>query len=220
MKAKLRSSFVSVALPDGFSTGGSQMWSDHKIIRRCGCGPIAAYDLLLYLERKHGISNSIPGSRQEYCRELEKLQRKYFPLFYPTGINGLLLVAGINRLFRVRRLPYHAVWAVSGKKLFERAAEMLQQDIPVILAVGPNFPLVWKRKGLNFYQKRYDGRFFRTTSVKSHYVTILEITDDWMKISSWGRSYYMRISEFKDYVNCYSNYIVSNIVFIIQKGTG
>ena len=81
------------------------MWSDHKVVRRCGCGPGAAYDLLLYLEKKHGKDFSFPLTRQEYIRGLEKLQRRYFPLLYPRGINGLLLTFGLNRMFLERRLP-------------------------------------------------------------------------------------------------------------------
>lgn len=217
MKAKLRSQYISVLLADGSSVGGSQMWSDHKVVRRCGCGPVAAYDLLLYLEQKHGRKDSFPSTRQEYCRSMERLQRKYFPLFYPTGINGFLLTIGLNRLFHDRLLPYRAVWAVSGRKLFLRMADMLRNDIPVILSVGPNFPLFWQKNTLSFYKMNPDGQFSIMTNVTGHYVTVLEMTEEWIKIASWGRSYYIRISEYKDYVNRNSNSFISNIVLISQK---
>ena len=124
------------------------MWSDHKVVRRCGCGPVAAYDLLLYLEKKeHGKDLSFPLTRQEYIRGLEKLQRRYFPLLYPRGINGLLLTFGLNRMFLERRLPYVAVWAASGRKLFARMADMLRHDIPVVLSV---FLLSGRKTGWSF----------------------------------------------------------------------
>ena len=175
------------------------MWSDHKVVRRCGCGPVAAYDLLLYLEKKHGKDFSFPLTRQEYIRGLEKLQRRYFPLLYPRGINGLLLTFGLNRMFLERRLPYVAVWAASGRKLFARMADMLRHDIPVVLSVGPNFPLVWQKNRLVFYRLASDGRFLPAADV------------------SWGRSYYIRIDEYEDYVNRYSNFLFSNLVLIRQK---
>lgn len=219
MKAKLRRPYVTIALSDGFSTGGSQMWSKRKVVRRCGCGPVAAFDLLLYLQEKHGMGFPFPASREEYCREMEKMQRKYFPLLYPTGVNGLLLTIGLNRMLHDYGLPYRAFWAVSKKKLFERVTAMLLSDIPVILSVGPNFPSVWNNNTLGFYQMRRDGRFILTANVKAHYVTVLEITDEWIKISSWGRCYYIRIIDFKNYVNRYSNTVVSNIVLISEKRT-
>jgi hypothetical protein len=217
--AKLHSPYVSIASQGSSSVGGSQMWSDHKIVRRCGCGPVAAYDLLLYLGRKHGSIFAFPASRQEYCRELEKLQRRYFPLIYPKGVNGILLTLGLNRMFHDRRLPYYAVWAVSGEKLFDRMADMLQNDIPVILSVGPNFPLFWQKNKLMFYRLSSDGCYLPGADVKSHYVTALEMTDEWVKIASWGRCYYIRISEYKNYVNRNSNFVISNLVLIKEKGT-
>lgn len=153
----------------------------------------------------------------EYCREMEKLQRRYFPLIYPKGINGLLLTLGLNRLFHDRRLPYDALWAVSGKKLFDRMADMLRNDIPVIFSVGPNFPLLWQKNRLVFYRRSPDGRYLPDANVMGHYVTALEMTDEWIKIASWGRCYYIRISEYKDYVNHYSNYVISNLALIRKK---
>ena len=214
MKAKLRSPYVSIALPDGDSTGGSQMWSDRFAVKRCGCGAVAAYDLVLYLENRDGLTFAYPGSRQEYCRELDKIQKKYFPVLYPNGINGLTLAAGLNRMLHDRHLPYHAFWGVSGKKIFHRIAGMLEKDIPVILAIGPNFPYVWHKNKLKLYQKNGAGKFVRTATVKGHYVTVLELEEDWIRISSWGRSYYLRLSEFSDYVNFHSNYLISNIICV------
>ena len=43
------------------------------------------------------------------------------------------------------------------------------------------------------------------------------MTDEWVKIASWGRSYYIRIDEYDDYVNRYSNFLFSNLVLIRQK---
>ena len=195
------------------------MWSDRKVLKRCGCGPVAAYDLLLYLERKHGMRYSDAGSKQEYCRELTKLQHRYFPLIYPKGINGVLLTLGLNRAFHDRHLPYRAVWAVSGKKLFSRMADMLQNDIPVILAIGPNFPMIWQKKKLVLYRKTPDGRYQPSTDVMGHYVTALKLDDEYVKISSWGRSYYIRISEYQDYVNQNSNFVISNLVLVRHTKT-
>ena len=49
----LKHPYISVALSSGESFGGGQQFSKDAMIRRCGCGVIAAADALLYLSRWH-----------------------------------------------------------------------------------------------------------------------------------------------------------------------
>ena len=218
MSAQLQRPYLSVYLPRGQSVGGSQMWSENRVVRKCGCGPVAAFDLVQYLSaRQAGLPSPSFPSREEYCREMERVQRRYFPLLYPSGINGILLVAGLNRLLRREALPYRARWAVAGSRLPERVERMLSQDVPVILAVGPNFPLVWQKQGLNFYRRDARGALRAASKVHGHYVTVLAVHDAWMTISSWGTQYEISLPEYRDYVKRHSSQVFSNIVLIEQK---
>ena len=60
-------------------------------------------------------------------------------------------------LMREQHLPYRAYWAVSGSKFWDRIASLLEQDIPAIFSVGPNFPAVWQKHSLTLYSRRADS---------------------------------------------------------------
>lgn len=206
----LKRSFPRVRKDDRISYGGNQMWAQKALIRDVGCGPVAAMDLLRYL----GGECQTPLPLAEYNRELEELCRRYFPLIPYSGINGITLAIGVNRLFRLRKLPFHAVWAFSGDRLWDRAAEMLSQDLPVILSIGPNFPLVWRKDRLPFYVRRHDGSMIPVSSAKSHYVSVTGLDEDWARISSWGREFYLSQREYDDFVRKHSTSLFSNILYI------
>lgn len=219
MDQKLQHPYPAVHTSQGFSVGGSQMWSENPIIRKCGCGPVAAYDLFSYLKRYHSAQPFYPArTTAEYCASIERIQKRYFPLLYPSGINGYLLALGINRLFHDSRLPWRAKWVSSGKKMFDRVSKMLSDDIPVILSVGPNFPFFWGGRTLPFYERNRIGALRRAAAVSGHYVTVLAINDEYMTVSSWGKLYEIRLDEYKAYVKSHSNPLFSNIVFIKKKG--
>ena len=216
---KLQHSYPAVLTSVGLSVGGSQMWSDNRIIQKCGCGPVAAFDLCCYLEnREYGRSFQPILSKAEYSRSLEQIQKKYFPLLYPSGINGVLLASGLNRLFRDRFLPWHARWVSSGRMLFDRVQSMLAQDIPVILSVGPNFPFFWQKHALPFYLRNRRGELQQVTSVCGHYVTVIAINSSTMTISSWGHQYEIKLEEYRAFVRKHSNNLFSNIILIEKKG--
>lgn len=204
----LKRPYISIMTEHGPSYGGSQMWSSNQVMRKCGCGIVAAQDTVLYLTK------SPPRSLNDYCRELDYLRHHYFPLLYPSGINGIMLVIGINKLLRRLSLPYHASWAMAGEKLFLRVHEMLRDDCPVILSIGPNFPFLWQRNALALYCKISGGHFKKTTQTFGHYVVVTGIDDKWLQISSWGRCYYLNIQEYQEYVRKNSNYLFSNIVYL------
>ena len=53
---------------------------------------------------------------------------------------------------------------------------------------------------------------------RAHYVIVTGIAGEWLRISSWGRMYYIRIAEYEDYVRRYSCPLFSNICFIRPCG--
>ena len=209
----LQKDYPGVLIGGRVSYGGSQMFSDSALIRGAGCGPVAALDLLRCLEGR-----TEPQPLEDYRRELIKLCRLYFPLIPKRGISGLLLALGVNRLFLARRLPYVAVWVFSGAKLWARIEEMLRRDLPVILSVGPNFPAVWEKERLRFYVRRADGSFAPAAATKSHYVTVTGMDDEWLRVSSWGREYYIRRAEYDAFVHGHSSYLFSNILYVKPTG--
>ena len=157
-------------------------------------------------------------SLAEYNRTLEDMCKRYFPLVKPLGINGLMLAAGMNRLLRKYRLPYRAFWAVSGRKFGPRVEGLLQQDLPVIFSVGPNFPAVWQKHRLTFYRKTADGVYVPSSSAKSHYITATGIDPEWLRISSWGTEYYINRREYDEYIHKHSTSLVSNILMLRRIG--
>ncbi len=207
----LRYPFISVTAGGRLSYGGSQTRSDKAVIRRCGCGPVAALDTILYLER-HGDGG--PLAQSDYNEMLTALCSRYFPLLPPFGINGFVFTVGMNRLLSARGLPYRAIWMVSGAKLWPRVEEMLGRDLPVILSVGPNFPAFWHNKRLPFYVKTADGTYRRATATKGHFVTATGIDADWVRISSWGREYFINRSEYERYTKENSCYLFSNLLYL------
>lgn len=210
----LNKNYVQIERNGRLSYGGSQMWSENPTVRICGCGPVAVLDTLLYLTNRQNKSLSL----DEYNLTLENMSRRYFPLIKPFGINGLLLAAGMNRLLRKHHLPYRAFWAVSGRKFWPRVKELLRQDLPVIFSVGPNFPALWQKHRLTFYQKMPDGSFVPASSAKSHYITATGIDEEWLRISSWGTEYYINRQEYDEYIRKYSTSIVSNILMLRKIG--
>ncbi|MBR5094959.1 MAG: hypothetical protein IK095_07680 [Oscillospiraceae bacterium] len=207
---ELKRPYIRVRRGAATSYGGCQMWSEDKNIRKCGCGPVAALDLVLYLSGRQGQ----PIPLEDYDRDLRFLCRHFFPLIPSSGINGILLAIGLDRLFRHYRLPYRAFWAVSGPRFWDRVQELLAQDIPAIISVGPNFPFLWGKKKLRFYRKAHDGSLVPAASTVAHYVTVTGIEDDLMRISSWGVEYYIERKEYEEYVRRHSAALVSNVLMV------
>lgn len=215
---ELRSNYISVRSGAAYTYGGSQTLSQSAAVRRCGCGLIAAVDLILYLCRSRDLPSPVPVNvhgcvdLSDYDRFISTL-RRFMPIVPPFGINGAMLSAGLQIAMKVYGLDYSVRLCVSGEKLFDRIREMLERDCPVILAVGPNFPQFWGKNRLRLYQRSGEA-CFPAASTKAHFVTVTGIDDDWCKISSWGRELYINIPEYKSYVRQYSNSLLSNIIML------
>lgn len=218
----LRHPYPTIQKDSCTAWGGNQGWLRDDASQRCGCGLVAAADLLLYLHRWGKDRNTrffreAPGPEQGpipadiYDYYVQRLRKRYFPILPPFGLNAFLLAAGMNRFFRREGLPFHARWGVSGSRFWGTIRSMLSRDLPVILCIGINFPLPWGKAQLSLYTRTGED-YRRTTAVRAHYVTITGLDDQWMRIASWGQEYYILRADYERYRREHSCGLYSNIL--------
>ncbi|MBQ7896635.1 MAG: hypothetical protein IJ364_08810 [Oscillospiraceae bacterium] len=223
---KLKNPYISVGYDDGPSFGGSQRRSGNRTIEYCGCGVVAATDLLLYITKYQGLFadssikslslyDIVPDKKYDSC--LKKMALSYFPLIPRLGMNGLGLMLGMQLYFARHSMPYSCHWCISDKGIWDKVSSMLMADIPVIMSVGPNFPLIWKNGKAVLYTKNDAGEYKAASGVKAHFITITGIDDNWLEISSWGHRYYLNRRMYEEYVSMYSASLVSNILYVKHK---
>ena len=219
----LRHPFTAVERNGRLYYGGSQTFSEKANIRKCGCGPVAALNTLIYLHRYHTpialegfekLPDEGAVSAELYNELLERLVHRFLPLIPTRGINAVTMAAGLNVLFIRHKLPYRVTRCVLSAPLWERAEDMLRRDIPVMFSVGVNFPDVWGKKRLRLYCKNADGGCFPSGAVKGHYMTMTGLDGEWMCVSSWGRRYYISRKEFEEYAKDESVGFLCNILYI------
>ena len=107
-----------------------------------------------------------------------------------------------------------------GVKSHRASLELLydrHQDIPVILSIGGNFPLIWKKDRLPLYRKTGDGVYIKSSSTRAHYVTVTGIEHGWLRISSWGQEWYINWREYRNFAWIKSCPLFSNICYITRK---
>ena len=94
---------------------------------------------------------------------------------------------------------------------------MLTEDIPVIMAVGPNFPFFWQNNRTVLYTKDRDGNYHPSSSTKAHYVIVTGLDEGWAQISSWGKLLYINRAEFDEYTKKHSAGFLCSILYIKHK---
>lgn len=218
MAVEITHPLPSVTKGSQTSVGGCQQWSADPIIRDVGCGIIAAQDLLIHLALYHpypqgllqGINPSI--SCEAYDTISRYLKRFYFPLIPHSGINGVFLAIGLNRYFRKYHISLHAAWRSSAKTVFSDIEEMLANDHPVILSIGPNFPFFWKKEKMALYSQQSANTISCKTN--AHYVSVVGLDDQWITVSSWGTLYHISRNEYMRYMQNSSIPLVNNLIRI------
>ncbi len=200
--------------------GGNQRMLKSKTLQQCGCGVIAALDLVRYLHLYDsccrtsffaGIEDttSLPLPVYDLCAL--RMMRNFVPVQQPTGTASFLLAAGLNRYFKEYGLALQASWGVPKERLWVEIEEMLQKNLPVILSLGKQFPKVWRKEGVRMY--RYQaGQMKKSVQAHGHYVTVVAMSERWMKVLSWGQVYYISRDEFLRYRDRESLNLLCNIV--------
>ena len=197
--------------------GGSQYLYAKERDRTSGCGIAGAADVLLYLKLRESGASSV--SVQQFL-EVSRDIRKFIPIIPGRGVNAFLLASGLNRYFKKNGIELKARWKLSCFKKWETLVKMLKDNIPVILAIGNNFPFVWGKKKLNLYVEDHGNRdteepvYRKDQSVYGHFVVVTKIEDNCLTVSSWGRKFFINIDEYNRYVLRHSTHLYSNILVI------
>ncbi|MBQ7707498.1 MAG: hypothetical protein IJT72_06950 [Lachnospiraceae bacterium] len=187
-KTTLKSEYISV---DG-SFGGNQRWLrvDEKkanTLSDYGCGLISANDVLLYIS-----DLPVAPSKDKYIAAIRDMNRRYFRVLPFLGLSGILMSFYMKLYLFLHKKHfksrYKVRWRVSSRKILTKISEMLENDIPVVLSVGPCF-IRGRKKELPLYslKQQISGNtvdavnhenhvsFEQINSVKDHYVNVTGI---------------------------------------------
>ena len=219
MNGALKSVYPGIRQAGRVSFGGNQRQLKSAVLQHCGCGVVATLDLIRYLHLYHpdcrtdffaGVADTpdLPEPVYDLCAQR---MRHFVPVLYPIGSTGFSLAAGLNRYFKRHNVPLKASWGVSKDRIWQEIEDMLERDLPVILSVGNQFPVFWKKKGAQLYRRSGEA-LKQSVHVHAHYVTVVGIDDAWLRISSWGQEYYLAREEFLRYRDKESMNLLCNIV--------
>ena len=227
MKYELRHKFPAIEKDGVRLCGGNQAWLPWGYMRKGGCGTIAGTDLLLYMNLyrkgcRTDMYENIPAAASEipfddYCGIIDRMRKSYFPILPYLGMSGWSLALGLNLYFLRYRLPYRAHWAVRPKMIWQCVEGMLKADMPVPFSIGQNIPFFFLNRRVNFYEKRADGSLNAARRVKAHFVTITGMDEEWIRVTSWGKEFWIFKEDYETYVKRSSSPFVSNIVTIGRR---
>lgn len=213
--------------------GGSQNLYGSPREKTCGCGISGAADVVMYIEalltpgKTDNDTKTDPGviifDKETFMLKSSELRKKYIPIIPGRGVNSFLLARGMNRYFKKHKMEYRSRWKWTNLRKWQTVERMLKDDIPVILAIGNNFPIPWGKKELNLYVKdeaestKAEPVYKKQQSVCGHFVVVTAIEENCLTVSSWGRKYYIDIDEYDLYVKKHSINVYSNILEIRRK---
>lgn len=191
--------------------GGNQMWFEKKCNQDVGCGVIACTNTLLHMDS--AMRSILHISKLNYMSLAEKMARKYFWVIPFFGINGWSLSIGMNRAMKSKGYRGCARWGCLPQNVDKNIDRMLSQGLPVTMSIGASFPYIMSGAKLTFYTKN-GNKYVPSCETNAHYVSVTENTDDWYKISSWGRCYYINKKEYREFASKKSNWLFTNILII------
>ncbi len=229
--------YIQISSSSGLSYGGNQGWHSRKgkigleaRLSRFGCGTIALADLWLYLTNRFcrtDLTASVFNrdgtiSQESYMEYIRIINRSYTFTVPYSGVTAPVLQIAFNRYAHSCDLPLHAKYHcfMNNRTMLDMIIKSLQQDLPVILAIGPNFPHFWKKEGIIFYTRDNENSYTPSChNIHSHYVTINGVyfppnQSPMLEISSWGKQYFINFKEYRDYIKKYSCRMTCGILYI------
>lgn len=229
-KIELKYDYIRVREEKGFSYGGNQNWFSDKILSGYGCGLVAIGDIILYMGKGHKpviknvynkMNSKVLLEKEEYLDFLKKLSRGIFWV-PPKGMIGPAIAISFNIYAICHKSSARASWGCWSKDMLAEITRMLKENIPVLFSVGANFPFIWKKEGVHLYHKTIvNGKEVMSDSgtVFRHYMVITGMVEneeygEMIKLSSWGKEYYICWEEFENYLKKKSNKFFTNILCI------
>lgn len=234
--------YIQVSTPNGLSYGGNQNWHSQAKkfgrearLSRFGCGTIALADVWLYLTKRFCKTELTAPvflkdnilSQKSYMQYIRMINRHYTFTIPYSGVTAPAIQLAFNRYMHQYKLPLHAKYHcfMNNRNMLDIIIKSLQNDFPIILAIGPNFPCFWKKEGITFYKQENENDSSYTPcqrNVHSHYVTITGIyfpsnTSPMLEISSWGKRYFINFKEYRNYIKKYSCKITCGLLYIEHK---
>lgn len=209
----LKEPLFKVNRGDSHSYGGAQEWFKRKRHRDFGCGVIGCTNFLFQIQGKKFET----VDKEEYMQLAEKLKH-YMYVIPKCGLNGLIMAVGIDLYFIFHKMPYFAYWGCLPINRDRHIEGMLKENIPPVLAVGPNFPNFFGKHLVKLYVKRENGEYYSNSGTKGHYVSVTGIDKDWYRISTWGREMYIKREEYNEYIKKHSLFLFTSILVIKKIG--
>lgn len=228
------------------SYGGSQNWfsmehwmSREYQIHKWGCGVIAMGDLFLYLAKSNrmyvtgaaslaGISHAVLDW-EDYKRYILYLYHTFASVMPGSGMNGFALASSVRRYCLKYQIPMTIAWKgfLDDQSMLRVMRKMLKENLPVILSIGPNTPLVFRKKGIPFYVLSEKNEFIPggSQTVHRHFVTVTGIVylkheKVMLRLSSWGREYYIDYQDYRAYIKEEGDTITSSLLYLsVTDGT-
>lgn len=191
--------------------GGRQNWWKDKDNRlyNYGCGVIAMSDLQSYILEKKEYSFD------EYEKYIKEMLKKYYGFFLAKGVPFWKMMVGFYFFMRKNRKKVFALWGPSFRKEATKKLifQMLKDNKPVPAA----YYVFIKKHGLMLY--RYDAekkKLIADQDIKSHYFVINAMVfinnTTYLKISSWGEVYYIKLEEWIKKLSPFSNILYWKLI--------
>ena len=233
--------YIAIRQEDAISYGGSQQWfssakrlgTDTRLAR-FGCGNTAVSDTCLYLAQSRRLSSpetDLAGSfcppKNTYQTYARLMNRRYTFTLPLCGCTGPSLSLALNHFFLRRKFPFYSryMWINTPQRMLHAILTSLSLDIPVILAIGPNFPNFRGSQGVPFYLQHDFDEYAQLTAschrqVHAHFVTItgifysIPLASPMLVISSWGQQYLLSYADLRQYIRRRGLLFTSSLVLI------
>ncbi len=162
--------------------------------------------------------NIFPDESNPFNRVIEKI-----------GLNGLSLAYKFNQYSEQNGLNLHAEWNICSENFWENVETMLENDLPVIMSVGPF------GDELNFYPTNggapvpQNGHYFTVTGIiypeaENNYN---DGRGTLLRVATWGGSYDVVFDEYEkirtdegDWFDNLLRDLTTNILIIEEKNDG
>lgn len=235
--------YIRVNYTGKLSYGGSQNWfpTDKRLsrdysIHKWGCGIIAIGDLFLYLARSNRMYATDASALarydrpvlewEDYKRYIQYIYQTFAPIMPGSGMNGFALASAVRHYCIKYRIPMTIAWKgfLNDENMLRVMRKMLQENFPVILSIGPNMPLVFRRKGIPFYTMSEQKELILSSNsaVHRHFVVVTGILGRkhkqiLLRISSWGTEFYIDYQELRDYIAREGDSLTSSLLYLSGK---